>query len=125
MAAFALPWYGWLIAAGLTLYLAQVGQDGIAIANVVLIVAMSVATLRKAWPMGLEVIFPDYDAKQWATLLMVIWMGGITWLVLLGYGRSRLQRILRQLGLSARYAAPLMAGLTLLTVLIGRLLQSQ
>ena len=121
LAAFALPGYGWLIAFVLLLYLAQVGPDGIAIANIVLVMAMTLATLLKAWPSALDALFPNHDARQWATVLIVIWIGGIGWLVLLGYGRSHLQRVLQSLGLPGRYAAPLMAGLALIAVLLGRL----
>jgi len=97
-------------------YLCHVGLDGLAIANVGLIMLMSMATLRKSWPTSLEVILPNHDVRQWAVLLMVVWIGAMLWLGGLGHGRLHSQQVLRSLGLPIRYAP---AGLTLFIVLAG------
>ena len=124
MAAFTPPWYSWAVLLALVAYLAQVGRDGLAIANVALVLTMSAATLSKAWPTSLDALLPDHNAKQWAALLIVIWAGGILWLALMASGRSHLQLLLQRLGLAGRYAAPLAAGLAAMAVLLGRLVHS-
>ncbi|MGB3616059.1 MAG: hypothetical protein WBA10_19865 [Elainellaceae cyanobacterium] len=115
-AAFAPPWYAWLAISAVVIYLCHVGLDGLAIANVGLILLMSMATLRKSWPTSLEIVLPDHDVRQWATLLIVVWIGAMLWLGGLSYGRSHVQQLLRGLGLPVRYAP---SGLTLLMLLAG------
>lgn len=124
MAAFALPWYGWAGAAGIVIHLCQVGGDGIALANFGLILAMSLATLKKSWPAALDAALPHTNARLWAASLIVIWLGSMVWLYLLVYGRWAMQQFLRDLDVSVRYAASLLALLTLSAGFFGWFLYS-
>ncbi|MGF1514230.1 MAG: hypothetical protein ACFB5Z_11120 [Elainellaceae cyanobacterium] len=119
IAAFDLPWYGWLGIAGTVLYLCQVGLDGIAVANVGLIFMMSLATLKKSWPAVLGGALPGSNSRLWAAALIAIWIGAILWLYLLVYGRTAMQKILRYSNVSMRHAASLLTLSTLSAGFVG------
>ncbi len=119
LAAFALPWYGWLGVSGLVIYLVQVERDGIALANFGLVVTMSLITLQKTWPAGLGGTLPQSNARLWAASLIALWLGAMIWFYLLSLGRSQTQQILRHLDLPLRYAPSLVTLFTLSAGVLG------
>ncbi|MBD3880405.1 hypothetical protein IFO70_01405 [Phormidium tenue FACHB-886] len=122
LAAFQVPGLVWLGTLGVTMYLAEVGIDAIALSSAWVAGVVSAGAVTKAWTPVWNGRLPYENAKLWAGGLLGLWGWAVVLVVLLAFASAWMQTI----GLRGRRAASGLVALTWLALgcgwLINRLL---
>ncbi|MEO0491607.1 MAG: hypothetical protein AAF215_32635 [Cyanobacteria bacterium P01_A01_bin.123] len=92
LAAYEVPGWGWGITLATLAYLIFVGNGGLLLANVWVLLLCSLGIYRDKWPSTWPVANPYNPAPQRAAIFLCIWLGAVILMVVLSSASENLQR---------------------------------